>query len=189
MQRSTDEFTRGVEYLRQIQRVALDPSMIEVLEQSDELQRIAPWIGTHIEPVNQILHRHLEACHACFYPHDRRPMRIFAAPIGASYGIDGLCNIWADPVTLLIDVGRVVPQDWIGIVVHEYAHAYLGNSGHDAAFALTLGHLCLGLGLPEPPESEALLKSHPPCVPTPHPLALWRGQSDNRLSQFVIRHS
>lgn len=187
MQRSTDAFTRGVEYLRHVQQFALHPSMIEVLEQPHDLQLIATWIGNHIEDVNPILQSYLDACHACFYPDDRRPMRIFAAPLAASYGLDGLCNIWADPVTLLIDVGRVVPQDWLGVVAHEYAHAYLGNSGHDRAFALILGHLCLGLGLPEPPDSEALLKSHPPCMPTPHPLALWRGQSTDSLPPIQQR--
>ncbi len=113
-------------------------------------------------------------------------MQIFAAPLAESFGIDGLCNLQTQPVTLLIDVGRVIPEDWLALVAHEYAHAHAGSPGHHQEFANILTHLCLGLGLGPlavwQSAMETNLKSYPNCHPTSDPLAFWRGQGKVILS-------
>ncbi|BAZ38424.1 hypothetical protein NIES4101_43610 [Calothrix sp. NIES-4101] len=194
-----DAYTRGVEYLKMVQRLALQPEMVDVLEptftilsttlrMSDReftLQEyrisICNWIGQNIYTVNAQLNTYLQVCHECFHPQERRNIRIFAVPLSHSLGIDGFCNILINPTTILIDVGRVAPNDWLGIVAHEYAHAHLGLSGHNYQFANILCHLCLGLGL-EPPTwetttMESSLRSWPYCQSTTNPLAFWIGEA------------
>ena len=78
-------------------------------------------------------------------------------------------------MTIVVDVGRVERHHWLGLVAHEYAHAQVGKPGHDQAFADVLNHLCLGLGLPCPGNTEAQLKSYPGGLPVVDALALWRG--------------
>ena len=141
---------------------------------------VCGWIGENIDRINLKLKDCLQACHDCLHPQERRPMQIFAAPLAPTLGLDGFCNIRITPVTLLVDVGRVYPEDWLAIVAHEYAHAHLGNSGHDATFATLLSHLCLGLGLDLPiwePGMEMKLRHWPPCPSRSDPLAFWRGAS------------
>jgi hypothetical protein len=142
---------------------------------------VCNWIGENIDAVNIQLNAYLQACHECFHLQERREIRVFAVPLAQSLGIDGLCNILIVPTTILIDVGRVAPTDWLSLVVHEYAHAHLGSSGHNYQFANILCHLCLGLGL-EPPTWEATtmessLRSWPYCKSTINPLAFWIGES------------
>ncbi|NER31595.1 MAG: hypothetical protein F6J89_29260 [Symploca sp. SIO1C4] len=140
--------------------------------------RIYKWVGNHIDEINAELNAYLEACHSCFHEFARRPMRILAAPLAQNYGIDGLCNVSSNPVVILVDVGRTAPQDWLSIVVHEYAHAHLGVPGHDQRFFDVITHLCLGLGLepPQPqPALEAYLRNWPHCASTANPLAFWMG--------------
>ncbi len=111
-------------------------------------------------------------------PLDRRSIQIFAVPLAASMQLDGFCNIEIVPVTILVDVGRVAPADWLALVAHEYAHAHLGIAGHDRSYAQILNHLCLGLGLAQPlPRAEADLLFWPPYSPQLDPLALWRGEA------------
>ncbi len=142
---------------------------------------ICSWIGENIYAVNAQLNTYLQACHECFHPQERRNIRVFAVPLAQSLGIDGFCNIVIVPTTILIDVGRVAPTDWLSIVVHEYAHAHVGTSGHNQQFGSILCHLCLGLGL-EPPTWEAVtmessLRTWPYCKSTINPLAFWIGES------------
>jgi hypothetical protein len=167
---------RGLEYLREIQRLALEPGMVEVMCSLSDRTAIYIWIGNNIDAVNTKLQTHLEACHQCFHPGDLRPMQIFAAPFASHFGIDGICNLLTTPTTILIDVGRVPAKSWLGIVAHEYAHAHVGNFGHHREFAKALSHLCLGLGIKAPPtEPESQLRSWPPCSSNPDPLAFWKG--------------
>ena len=170
---------RGLNYLHQVDGWALAPGMVNRLEGVPDRLRIASWIGENIASVNGKLNDCLQACHDCFYPTERRALQIFAAPLAPNLSLDGVCNIHSNPMTLLIDVGRVAPTDWLAIVAHEYAHAHLGNSGHDATFATLLSHLCLGLGLEQPTWEagmETKLRHWPPCAATADPLAFWRGQ-------------
>jgi hypothetical protein len=172
-------FTRGLEYLQMVQRFALEPAMVHQMGDASNNVPICTWIGGNIAQVNAQLNTCLQACHECFHPEVRRNMQIFAAPLAQSFGIDGLCNIVAHPVTILIDVGRVAPQDWLGLVAHEYAHAHVGQSGHNQKFAKILEHLCLGLGLEAPVwevgAMEACLRNWPHCSSTVDPLAFWMG--------------
>jgi hypothetical protein len=176
---SADPFTRGLDYLYGVRSLAPEAGVIDLVEQLEQRIPICTWIGTHIEQVNQTLAAHLQACHACFHAWQQPQLQIFATPLAQSFAIEALCNFNTDPITLLIDVGRVVPADWLGLVVHEYAHAQAGSPGHHQAFATSLTHLCLGLAI-APPQlgNEESLRFYPPCRPMEHPLAFWRGESD-----------
>lgn len=176
----SDPFSRGLDYLYQIRTLAIEPDLIEVVHQLEERIPICNWIGTQIDAVNAVLRRHVEACQGCFHPWEQRSIQIFAAPFADSFGIDGVCNLACDPVVLLVDVGRVIPQDWLALVAHEFAHAQLGSPGHSTEFGRVLTHLCLGLGLALSSERsfESIdWRSLPPYRKTTNPTAFWRGQS------------
>jgi hypothetical protein len=166
-------------YLRAISQLAPTPAIVNLLDQESDRQLIWDWIGKSIDSVNTQLSHYLQLCHNCFHPPEQRPVQIFAVPLVHIYGVDGLCNFQTQPVTILIDVGRVAPSDWLKLVVHEYAHAHAGYPGHHQAFVKVLAHLCLGLGL-EPPQSQASLgeslRHWPYCEPTIDPLTFWRGK-------------
>jgi hypothetical protein len=175
-------FTRGLEYLKMVQSFALEPEMVRVVYNSGNNNvPICTWIGENIAQLNAQLNTCLQACHECFHPEVRKRMQILAVPLAEAFGIDGLCNIVARPITILIDVGRVAPQDWLGLVAHEYAHAHVGESGHNQKFAEVLEHLCLGLGLEAPVweagTMEACLRNWPHCRSTLDPLAFWLGRT------------
>lgn len=141
---------------------------------------ICTWIGQHIEAVNSQLNAYVTACHACFHAWEQPPIQIFAAPLAQSFGIDALCNFQTHPLTILVDVGRVKPKDWLLLVVHEYAHAHAGSPGHHRQFARSLAHLCLGLKIIPPPAQPGIensLRFYPYCCPTQDPLAFWQGGS------------
>ncbi|QIR39540.1 hypothetical protein HCG51_24415 [Tolypothrix sp. PCC 7910] len=177
---STDPFTRGLDYLYGVRSLALDAEMIDVVYDLENRKSLCVWICEHIDAVNQQLEKCLQACHDCFHPWEQPTIQIFAAPIAQSFGIDALCNLQTNPITILIDVGRVVPADWLALVVHEYAHAHAGSPGHHEQFARSLSHLCLGLGIAPPPLQpgmESYLRFYPDCRPTQNPLAFWRGES------------
>ena len=138
---------------------------------------ICNWIGEQIESVNSSLQAHLQACHDCFEPISARSISIFAVPFSSSVQLDGFCNITTIPTTILVDVGRVAPADWLALVAHEYGHAHLGRPGHDRAYAQVLSHLCLGLGFPQPSlvPGDRSLHYWPMYAPVIDPLAWWRG--------------
>jgi len=176
---SLDPFTRGLDYLYGVRSLALAPEMVDVVDHLDDRIPICTWIGDHIDGVNAQINSYLQRCHDCFHPWEQRPVQIFAAPLVQAFGMDGLCNLQTDPVTILIDVGRVVPDDWLRLVAHEYAHAHTGSPGHRVEFERSLTHLCLGLAIPPPPDqsdAKDWLRFYPDCVPTQNPLAFWRGE-------------
>jgi hypothetical protein len=176
---SNHYYQRGFEYLQMVRGFALESRMIDVMENIRDNTKICNWIGQNIDSINTKLNVYLQACHECFYPEQRRNIQIFAAPLAQSLGIDGLCNIWMQPVTILIDVGRMAPSDWQGLVAHEYAHAHVGSVGHNQEFAKVLFHICLGLGFAPPVWEfgmmEESLRSWPYCKFNVDPLAFWRG--------------
>lgn len=157
--------------------------MVDVTRNLRDRVSICNWIGRQIETVNRSLQVHLMACHECFNPADRRSIQILAVPFATSVQLDGFCNINAEPTTILVDVGRVAPVDWLALVAHEYAHAHLGYPGHDRQYAQVLSHLCLGLGFAQPSLTpvDRSIYCWPPYSPTIDPLAWWRGEG-NRLT-------
>lgn len=162
-------------YLQEMQAYALAPGMVNLLELDPDRPRIFDWIQHHVPQINHLLQQYLQDCHACFPPTEQPPLQIFAVPLSPYFGIDAFCNFSSQPMTILVDVGRVEPHHWLGLVAHEYAHAQVGKPGHDRAFAEVLNHLCLGLGLPSPGYTEAQLKSYPGGTPVVDALAFWRG--------------
>ena len=176
---SDDPYIKGYQYLQTIRQLALEPSMVDVTNNLSDHEQLCTWIGNHIDIINANLNDCLEACHSCFHAAVRQPMQIMAAPLAQEFGIDGLCNILVHPVVILIDVGRTAPQDWLSIVVHEYAHAHIGAPGHDQQFFQIIGHLCLGLGLASPiwqPDLEHYLQNWPHCQSTKNHLDFWLGK-------------
>lgn len=173
-----DPFTRGLAYLQQVRTLAPDSDLVNDIAPADRIA-VCTWIGLQIDLVNAELRACLSACQDCFHDWERRSVQILAVPIRQSYGIDGICNLLTQPVTLLIDVGRVVPQDWLGLVAHEYAHAHVGLPGHGERFYSALSHLCLGLGLDSIPPLKAdhWLCHWPPGRRHSDPIAFWRGAS------------
>jgi hypothetical protein len=176
---SADAFTRGLDYLYGIRSLAPDPEMIDLIHDSDHRDVICTWIGQKIDSVNQRLNQILQDCHNCFHTWEQPPLQIFAAPFARSFGIDAICNLETEPITILVDVGRVLPEDWLLLVLHEYAHAHAGSPGHHLQFARSLTHLCLGLEVTPPivqAGQEDCLRFYPPCPLIPDPLAFWRGE-------------
>ena len=180
---SLDPFIRGLDYLYGVRGLALDPDMVNWVYDLEQRSPICTWIGQHIEAVNTQLNVYLQACHNCFHPWEQPAIQVFAAPLAQSFGIDALCNFQTQPLTILVDVGRVEPEDWLRLVVHEYAHAHAGSPGHHLQFARSLGHLCLGLEIELPlcqPGREENLRFYPHCLATADPLAFWQGRGARR---------
>jgi hypothetical protein len=184
---SRDPFTRGLDYLYGVRSLALVPEMVDRVHDLEQRVPICTWIGEQIEAVNAHLYACLQACHDCFHAWEQPALQLFAAPLAQSFGLDAVCNFQTCPITLLIDVGRVLPADWLLLVVHEYAHAHAGSPGHHEQFARSLTHLCLGLGIPLPacePGQEDSLRFYPNCPPTPDPLSFWRGDGGDWRSDW-----
>jgi hypothetical protein len=174
----TQAYQAGIAYLTKVRSVLPDPQMVDVTRNLRDRVSICNWIGQQIDTVNRSLQVHLTACHECFNPAERRSIQIWAVPFAASVQLDGFCNIHAAPTTILVDVGRVAPADWLALVAHEYAHAHLGYPGHDRQYAQVLGHLCLGLGFAQPSLTpvDRQIYCWPPYAPAIDPLAWWRGE-------------
>lgn len=176
---SQDPFTRGLDYLYGVRSLALEPEMVDRMYDLEHRLPICIWISEHIAAVNIQLNACLQACHACFHLWEQPCIQIFAAPLAQSFGLDALCNFQTKPISILIDVGRMMPKDWLLVVAHEYAHAHAGSPGHHQQFARSLSHLCLGLELAPPswqPGREDSLRFYPGYLPTPDPLAFWQGE-------------
>ncbi|PSB55364.1 hypothetical protein [Chamaesiphon polymorphus] len=174
----TEAYRVGVEYIDKVCSLLPEPQMVDVMGNLRDRVAIYNWIGYQIEAVNNSLQTHVNTCHECFETIDRRSLQILAVPFAASVQLDGFCNINVRPMTILVDVGRVSPPDWLALVAHEYAHAHLGYPGHDLAYVKVLSHLCLGLGLPQPsltPDDRSIY-CWPPYSPAIDPLAWWRGE-------------
>jgi hypothetical protein len=171
-----DPFTRGLDYLQQVQRLSPASDLIDLDCSTRQQIALCTWIGLHIDPINAELYACLQVCQACFQDWQQPPIQVFAAPFRSAYPLDGLCNLDSAPYTILIDVGRVVPQDWLGLVVHEYAHVQVNAPGHEHLFFNTMTHLCLGLGLSAPPDGAADRLCHwPPVRRRFDPMFFWMG--------------
>jgi hypothetical protein len=174
----TEAYQIGVAYLDRVKSILPDPQMVDLMSNIRDRVWICNWIGTQIETVNRSLQVHVNACDECFNPGDRRSIQILAVPFASSVQLDGFCNINNEPTTILVDVGRLAPADWLALVAHEYAHAHLGYPGHDRKYAQVLSHLCLGLGFAQPSliPADRSIYCWPPYIPSIDPLAWWRGE-------------
>lgn len=174
----TEAYRAGCAYLERVRSLLPDPQTIDVTSNLRDRVSICSWIGNQIEAVNRSLQVHLQACHECFNLSDRRSIQILAVPLSSSMQLDGFCNINAEPTTILVDVGRVAPPDWLALVAHEYAHAHLDYPGHERAYVEVLSHLCLGLGFAQPSltPDDRRIYCWPPYSPEIDPLARWRGE-------------
>jgi hypothetical protein len=175
---SNDPFTRGLDYLYGLRSLAIDPEMIDIMHNPDHRISVATWIGNNIDRINTELQTLVQACDDCFHETSRPQIQIWATPLAQSYNICGLCNLQTKPITLLVDLGRVEPTDWLALVVHEYAHAQAGTPGHHQDFAVTLTHLCRGLSLELPavePGQEDELRIYPHCQIISDSLPWWQG--------------
>lgn len=172
-----DRVERGIAYLDALRQVVPDRGLVELPGDFCDRMKMCGWIGLNIHRVNLRLQALLADCEACLYPTHRPSVQILAAPLAPDRGLDGICNLQTQPITLLIDGGRVLSQDWLGAVVHEYAHATVGWPGHDSRFHTTLTHLCLGLGLLAPPSLrlDENLACWPPYRPAPDAAQFWLG--------------
>ncbi|NCJ07735.1 hypothetical protein GS597_14695 [Synechococcales cyanobacterium C] len=170
-----DREHQGRAYLQFVEQLTPEPQIIETFAQSHEQTKIYAWIGASIDAINHPLQMALAACQQCFPAGECPEVAVYAAPFKDSLGFDGLCNLWTHPFTLLVDVGRVVPEDWLKLIVHEYAHAHLGHPGHSQDYGAVLAHLCLGLGFRPPPSSLDSLHHWPNYRRTDDITALWRG--------------
>jgi hypothetical protein len=189
---SSDPFTYGLNYLYQMRSLAPQPDLLAMIHTLDQYESYCIWIGQHIEQINAELFTCLQSCHDCFHPWQQRSIQVFAAPFTETCGLDGICNLQTQPLTILVDVGQVMPQDWLALVAHEYAHAHLGYPGHDAEFGRVLIHLCRGLDLhlarppAQLPTTEAEWRCFPPYRRTEARLKFWRGQVAIKLSADPI---
>jgi hypothetical protein len=177
---SADPLTRGLDYLYGVRSLALDPDMVDLVYDSGDRTPACLWISEHIEAVNAQLNACLQACHDCFHPWEQPSVQIFAAPLASAFGLDALCNFRTRPISILVDVGRMLPMDWLRVVAHEYAHAHVGFPGHHHQFGRSLTHLCLGLEIAPPSAQlhlEEDLRFYPSYPPVQNSLAFWRGES------------
>jgi hypothetical protein len=178
---STDPVACGLDYLYGVRSLALTPEMVDLVYDLEHRTPVCIWISNHIEVVNAQLNDCLQACHDCFHAWEQPAVQIFAAPLAQSFGLDALCNFQTEPISILVDVGRVRPKDWLLLVAHEYAHAHAGIPGHHHQFARSLTHLCLGLDIASPsyqPGQEDSLRFYPGYPPVPDPLAFWQGNGE-----------
>lgn len=173
-----DPELRGACYLAALRQLTPDSGMVELPGDDCDRTQICSWIGLHIHHINRHLQTLQMECEACLQPYQRPPVQILAAPLVAARGLDGVCNVLMRPMMILVDVGRILPVDWLGAVAHEYAHAMVGSPGHNFPFQQALIHLCLGLGLVPPPtrQIEQGLASWPPCRSTGAAREFWLGQ-------------
>jgi hypothetical protein len=176
---STDPLTRGLDYLYGLRSLAIDPEMIDIMHDPEHRIPVATWIGDNIDRLNAELQNLVKACDDCCHEASRPQIQIWAAPLADAYNICGLCNLQTQPITLLVDIGRVDPTDWLALVVHEYAHAQAGSPGHHQDFAVALIHLCRGLSLDLPaikPGQEESLRLYPACQIVTSSWFWWQGQ-------------
>ncbi|WNZ26910.1 hypothetical protein HJG54_34195 [Leptolyngbya sp. NK1-12] len=176
---SIESEQRGLAYLYQMRALAPEPELIDLVYQLELRRSICVWMGQHIETVNAQVADLGRACQACFHPWQQRSIALFAVPLSHRLGLDGVCNLQTHPVTILVDVGRVMPADWLALVAHEYAHAHLGVPGHPREFVEVLAHLARGLNLRLPPLSAppACWPAAPAYARTPDPHAFWQGRA------------
>jgi hypothetical protein len=142
------DFERGLEYLYALRVLLPLPDLIDLMLWP-HYRHSAAWIGANLAAWNAQLAILLAQCHQAVAPAEPPQIRLCAAPLAARFGLDGLC-CWptaSSGALILLDLGTLHAQDWLLLLVHEYAHALCGRPGHDALFQQRLTALCLSLNL------------------------------------------
>lgn len=175
----TNWLEHGQMYFQWVQ--ALLPCACRLDLDSTAYQRQLLWIGQHVHRLNQQLDRLTQSCRECFFDNTCPDVQTWAFPLDWALAADsevvGLCSLKTTPAALVIDVGQIHPDDWLGVVAHEFAHAISG-AGHGLEFQNALNHLCIGLGLPPPKTlwDEQILQQWPPYRPVHQP-KFWQGEA------------
>ncbi|WOD39223.1 hypothetical protein [Nodosilinea sp. E11] len=177
----------ATQYLGVLRDLAVQPSWISLAHIADPPGEVLLWMGQHLYRVNQRLNEILADLLDCFAPAQQPNVQILAAPLAPQAKVDGFCNDRTQPITLMVDPGRIVPADWPGLVAHELAHAIAqgrrdgasesDREGHSEPFRRAIAHLCLAqdLPLPAPQLEAAALRYWPPCRRNPQPEQFWLG--------------
>lgn len=172
---SVDPVMRATAYLAQVRQRSPDPSWIKMPHRHHQYGAALTWIGNHIDNLNGTFQEILEHLINCWPEHQRIPLELWAAPLDPDLGIDGFCCFHCQPMTLVVDPGRIAIDHWPQLVGHELAHAMAHSPGHGESFQRALSHLCIAQGWPLPPGHGDHLKSWPPCQPHPQPQQFWLG--------------
>ncbi|PSN19920.1 hypothetical protein C7271_04800 [filamentous cyanobacterium CCP5] len=179
---------RGYSYYQQIQPLIPYRHLRFDIDSAIWRRRLV-WIGQNIHRLNQRLWELTQSCFDCFLT-TCPPIRPWAFPLGLVLQPDlklaGLCNLDISPIALIIDVGQISPEDWLRVVVHEFAHAVSG-AGHGPDFQSALTHLCIGLGFPPPVtlSNAQGLRQWPPYRPS-RQTTFWSGEPTYGSSNLII---
>jgi hypothetical protein len=171
-----DPVVRANDYLRWVRQRAIQADWIALTNAEDQHLATLMAIGTSIHQLNQRLHQMLDTLLLGLRPEERPRVQIVAAPIALKVGVDGFCNLQTSPITLIVDPSRILPADWLHLVVHELAHAVTQGVGHGSRFFQTLSTLCIAQDLPLPPSDSlqrGVLPYWPPCRPNPGAEQFW----------------
>lgn len=171
-----DPVVRANAYLRWVRQRSPQADWIALTMAEEQHLAVLTALGTGIHTLNQRLHQILITLLAGLRPEQRPLVEILAAPIALKVGIDGLCNLHTQPMTLIVDPSRIAVDDWPHLVVHELAHAVTQGTGHGPRFGQALTTLCIAQDLPIPPSDSlqrGLLPYWPPCRPNPQADQFW----------------
>jgi len=171
--------TEGLNYLYGLRSGLPEPDLIDVMLDPDYRLPVCCWIGENIVDLNASLAGLLADCQACVLPSLRPQVQLFAAPLAARFGLDGICCLpvagsGLEPISILLDLGTLEPHDWLSLLVHEYAHALCATPGHDLQFQQWLSILCRALDL-DLPQSASNWDSLPAYPRRLDRLAFWMG--------------
>lgn len=167
---------RGSQYLQWVRHRSLQADWVAITTAEPDYLAVLTTLGERVHHLNQRLHHILTDLLRGIHPATRPRVEVWAAPIALKVGVDGFCNRYTQPITLIVDPSRIVPGDWPHLVVHELAHAMTQETGHGPGFFQALSTLCLAQDLPIPPSDSlerGVLPVWPPCRPNPEAEPFW----------------
>ncbi|WP_198807575.1 hypothetical protein [Leptolyngbya sp. BL0902] len=171
-----DPVVRANAYLRWVRQRSPQSDWITLPVAAEQHLAVLTALGLDIHTLNQQLHQILMDLLAGLRLEERPLVQMVAAPLALRVGIDGLCNLQTQPITLIVDPSRIAVDDWPHLVVHELAHALTQGTGHGPRFFHALTALCIAQDLPIPPSDSlqrGLLPYWPPCRPNPQADQFW----------------
>ena len=175
------DFQRGLNYLYALRLLLPQPDLIDLMLWPLYRDSASAWIGAQVDDLNAQLAELLEVCHQAVAPAERPSVQLYATPLAARFGLDGLCY-WPISQTgaqtealILLDLGTLEPQDWLALLVHEYAHAICRLPGHGQLFQQQLAALCRTLNLELSPTAN--WNALPLYPRRPDRIAFWLGET------------